>query len=172
MNTQNARNETMQTQALLIRGGRVIDPASGVDETLDVLVRDGKIAAIGKDLPADGARVYDAAGKAVVPGFIDLHCHLRDPGLEYKEDIVSGTRAAARGGFTAVCCMPNTRPVNDSAAVTRYIVEKAKAQGSGVRVYPVGAVSKGPKGVEMAEIGRMREAGIFMRKVSSTGVRR
>ena len=144
----------------LIRGGRVIDPANGVDRVCDVLIEDGRVAALGEGLGADGAKVIDAAGQVVAPGFIDLHCHLRDPGQEYKEDIVSGTRAAARGGFTAVCCMPNTSPVNDCAAVTRYIIEKATTRGSGVRVYPIGAVSKGLKGVEMAEIGRMREAGI------------
>ena len=112
-------------EKLLIRGGRVIDPANGVDQVADVLVEDGKIAAVGEGLSAEGAAVYDAAGKVVAPGFIDMHCHLRDPGQEYKEDIVSGTRAAAHGGFTAVCCMPNTKPVNDNAAVTRYIIEKA-----------------------------------------------
>lgn len=125
------------------------------------MVEDGKIAAVGEGLSAEGAAVYDAAGKVVAPGFIDMHCHLRDPGQEYKEDIVSGTRAAAHGGFTAVCCMPNTKPVNDNAAVTRYIIEKAETQGSGVHVYPVGAVSKSLNGVEMAEIGRMKEAGII-----------
>ena len=148
-------------EKLLIRGGRVIDPANGVDQVADVLVEDGKIAAVGEGLSAEGAAVYDAAGKVVAPGFIDMHCHLRDPGQEYKEDIVSGTRAAAHGGFTAVCCMPNTKPVNDNAAVTRYIIEKAETQGSGVHVYPVGAVSKSLNGVEMAEIGRMKEAGII-----------
>lgn len=144
----------------LIRGGRVIDPAGGVDRVCDVLIERGRIAAVGENLSAEGARVIDAAGRVVAPGFVDMHCHLRDPGLEYKEDIGSGTRAAARGGFTSVCCMPNTRPVNDCAAVTRYIIEKAATQGSGVHVYPIGAVSKGLQGVEMAEIGRMREAGI------------
>ena len=144
----------------LIRTGHVIDPAGGVDRVCDVLIEDGRVAALGENLPAEGAKVIDAAGYVVAPGFIGMHCHLRDPGQEYKEDIISGTRAAARGGFTAVCCMPNTVPVNDSAAVTRYIIEKAETQGSGVHVYPVGAVSKGLKGVEMAEIGRMREAGI------------
>ncbi len=144
----------------LIRGGRVIDPANDVDRVCDVLIERGRIAAVGEGLPAEGARVIDAAGRVVAPGFVDMHCHLRDPGLEYKEDIGSGTRAAARGGFTSVCCMPNTRPVNDCAAVTRYIIEKAATQGSGVHVYPIGAVSKGLQGVEMAEIGRMREAGI------------
>ena len=147
-------------EKLLIRGGRVIDPANGIDAVLDLLIEDGKIAAVAPGLSADGAQVIEAAGRVVAPGFIDLHCHLRDPGQEYKEDIVSGTRAAARGGFTGVCCMPNTHPVNDCAAVTRYILEKAATKGSGVHVYPVGAVSKGLEGKEMAEIGRMKEAGI------------
>lgn len=147
-------------QTILIRGGRVIDPANGVDETADVLIESGKIAAIGRNIEAEDARIFDAAGRVVAPGLIDMHSHLRDPGLEYKEDIVSGTQAAARGGFTAVCCMPNTQPVNDNAAVTRYILEKAQTKGSGVRVYPVGAISKGLQGVEMAEIGRMKQAGI------------
>lgn len=147
-------------QNILIRGGRVIDPANGIDEVADVRIEEGKIAGIGKNLSADNAKVIDATGRVVAPGFIDMHCHLRDPGLEYKEDIVSGTRAAAHGGFTGVCCMPNTKPVNDSAAVTRYIIEKAQTQGSGVHVYPVGAISKGLEGVEMAEIGRMKQAGI------------
>ena len=146
--------------AWLIRGGRVIDPKNGVDSMMDVLVQDGRVAQLGEGIACEGAQVIDAAGKVVAPGFIDMHCHLRDPGQEYKEDIVSGTRAAARGGFTGVCCMPNTHPVNDCAAVTRYILEKAATQGSGVHVYPVGAVSKGLEGKEMAEIGRMKEAGI------------
>lgn len=145
---------------LLIRGGRVIDPKNGVDRVADLLVKDGRVAQIGGDIACEGAQIIEAAGRVVAPGFIDLHCHLRDPGQEYKEDIVSGTRAAARGGFTGVCCMPNTKPVNDSAAVTRYIIEKAETKGSGVHVYPVGAISKGLEGVEMAEIGRMKQAGI------------
>ena len=149
------------SESILIRGGRLIDPANGIDGQLDLLLEDGRVAAIGEGLDAQGARVIDAAGRVVAPGFIDMHCHLRDPGLEYKEDIVSGTRAAARGGFTGVCCMPNTKPVNDSAAVTRYIIEKAETKGSGVHVYPVGAVSKGLEGKEMAEIGRMKQAGII-----------
>ncbi len=145
----------------LIRGGRVIDPANGIDAVKDLLIVDGKIADIGENLTAGDAEAIDASGKVVAPGFIDMHCHLRDPGLEYKEDIISGTRAAARGGFTGVCCMPNTKPVNDCAAVTRYILEKAETKGSGVHVYPVGAISKGLEGKEMAEIGRMKEAGII-----------
>ncbi|MFR8977187.1 MAG: hypothetical protein ACLVJB_04935 [Christensenellales bacterium] len=113
-------------EKLLIRGGRVIDPANGVDQVADVLVEDGKIAAVGEGLSAEGAAVYDAAGKVVAPGFIDIHCHLRDPGQEYKEDIVSGTRAATAvyGGLLHA----NTEPVNDNAAVTRYIIEKAETQ--------------------------------------------
>ena len=147
--------------SILIRGGRVIDPKNGMDQIADVLVKDGKIAAIGENLPAEGVKELDVCGKVVAPGFIDMHCHLRDPGQEYKEDLISGTKAAARGGFTGVCCMPNTKPVNDCAAVTRYILEKAELKGSGVHVYPVGAISKGLEGKEMAEIGRMKEAGII-----------
>ena len=147
--------------SMLIRGGRVIDPKNGVNMIADVLVENGKIAAVGENLSADGAQVIEAEGRVVAPGFIDMHCHLRDPGQEYKEDLISGTKAAARGGFTGVCCMPNTHPVNDNAAVTRYILEKAQWQGSGVHVYPVGAISKGLEGKEMAEIGRMKQAGII-----------
>lgn len=145
----------------LIRGGHVIDPANGVDAVCDILIEDGKIVAIGENLVCGEANVIDAAGRVVAPGFIDMHCHLRDPGLEYKEDLISGTKSAARGGFTGVCCMPNTKPVNDNASVTRYIIEKAQTRGSGVHVYPVGAISKGLEGKEMAEIGRMKEAGII-----------
>ena len=147
--------------SILIRGGRVIDPKNGIDAVMDVLVEDGRIARVGENLSAEGVKTMDAAGKVVAPGFIDMHCHLRDPGLEYKEDIISGTKAAARGGFTGVCCMPNTKPVNDCAAVTRYILEKAETRGSGVHVYPVGAISKELEGKEMAEIGRMKQAGII-----------
>jgi len=147
--------------SMLIRGGRVIDPKNGVDMVADVLVENGKIAKIEENIAAEGVQVIEAAGKVVAPGFIDMHCHLRDPGQEYKEDLISGTKAAARGGFTGVCCMPNTHPVNDNAAVTRYILEKAQWQGSGVHVYPVGAISKGLEGKEMAEIGRMKQAGII-----------
>ena len=144
----------------VIRGGRVIDPANGVDAVCDLLIEGGRIAAIGENLSVQDAHVIDAAGRVVAPGFIDLHCHLRDPGQEYKEDLISGTHSAAHGGFTGVCCMPNTHPVNDNASVTRYILEKAQLRGSGVHVYPVGAISKGLDGTEMAEIGRMKQAGI------------
>ncbi len=147
---------------ILIENGRVIDPSSGFDAVCDVYVEDGSIKAIGENLKSgagkDAERVINAEGKIVAPGLIDMHCHLREPGQEYKEDIESGTRAAAHGGFTSVACMPNTSPVLDNAPLIEYVKNKAKAVGS-VNVYPIGAVSKGQKGEEMAEIGDMKEAG-------------
>ncbi|MBI4611528.1 MAG: dihydroorotase [Candidatus Rokubacteria bacterium] len=144
---------------LLIKGGRVIDPANGVDGVRDLLVQDGKIAACGPALAAPEATpTIDAGGKVVCPGFIDLHTHLREPGYEYKETIATGTRAAAAGGFTAVCAMANTFPVNDNRAVTDYILAKARVEGV-VRVYPVGAVTRNLKGEELAELGELAEAG-------------
>ena len=112
------------SERIIIRGGRVVDPASGIDRHADVLVEDGRIMRVGDQLPADGARVVDAAGLVVAPGLIDLHAHLRDPGLEYKEDIESGTRAAARGGFTTVCAMPNTEPAMDTRATVEYVLPR------------------------------------------------
>ena len=144
--------------SILIQGGRVLDPANGVDKVQDVLIVDGRIAEIGNNLNADGAQTIDAAGKLVVPGLIDLHVHLRDPGQEYKEDIVSGTRAAAAGGFTSVVCMPNTKPVNDNKAITKYIIQKAAEEGS-ANVFPVGNVTKGSKGDSLAEMGDLKAAG-------------
>ncbi len=143
---------------LLVRGGRVVDPGAGIDATLDVLLADGKVEKLGKRLPARGATAVDARGLVVCPGFIDIHTHLREPGREDKETIASGTAAAAAGGFTAVCAMPNTSPVNDSAGITRAILEKAKAEGA-VRVYPIGAITRGQQGEELAELGDLREAG-------------
>src|ERR1700731_3687903 len=128
---------------LLIKNGRVLDPASKTDAVRDILL-DGEtiaeIAAPEKIARANGAQVFDAAGLIVAPGFIDMHVHLREPGQENSETIETGTRSAARGGFTAVCCMPNTKPVNDNASVTRFIVDRAKAHGL-VRVWPIGAAS-------------------------------
>ncbi len=146
-------------QRLLIRNGRVVDPSQGLDQGMDVLVEDGCIASVGErlDQPAD-VTVFDAAGLVVAPGFIDLHTHLREPGQEYKETIESGRRAAVAGGFTAVCCMADTEPVNDDPSVTSFIRKRAE-QGSLARVYPVGALSKGLKGEELAEIGEMVAAG-------------
>jgi dihydroorotase len=143
---------------LLLKGGRVVDPARKVDAVLDVLLAEGVVEAVGKKVNARGAQVLDVKGLVVCPGFIDLHTHLREPGREDKETIASGTRAAAAGGFTAVCAMPNTEPVNDHAGVTRLIVGKAKAEGA-VRVYPIGAITRGSRGEELAEYGDLREAG-------------
>jgi dihydroorotase len=145
--------------ALLVRGGRVLDPAGGVDALADVLVLDGRIVRVGPALEAPAeARVVDAAGWVVCPGFIDMHVHLREPGYEYKETVATGTRAAAAGGFTAVCCMANTLPVNDNRAVTDYILARARTDGV-VRVYPIGAVSRELEGKRLAELGEQAEAG-------------
>ena len=145
--------------SLLIKNGRVVDPANGVDGVQDVLVADGRVANLGQRLTAPGgARVVDAAGKVVCPGFIDIHVHLREPGFEYKETVASGTRAAAAGGFTAVCCMANTFPVNDNRAVTDYILAKARVEGV-VRVYPIGAVTRNLEGTQLAELAEQAEAG-------------
>ena len=144
---------------LLIRNGRVIDPTQGLDQGMDVLLENGKVAALGErlDVPAK-TRVLDAAGLVVAPGFIDLHTHLREPGFEHKETIASGCRAAVAGGFTAICCMPDTDPVNDDPSVTSYILKRAEQIGL-AKVYPVGAISVGLEGEEMAEIGEMVGAG-------------
>ncbi len=172
---------------ILITGGRVIDPASELDKVVDLLIEDGKIVRVGKDVrgarcevrgaePQEASkgkgskaaknvesaisvdRVMDATGLVVCPGLIDMHVHLRQPGREDKETIATGTLAAARGGFTAVCCMPNTDPVNDTRSVTEFILDTAKREGA-VQVYPVGAITKGLKGEELAEIGELVEAG-------------
>ena len=147
---------------LLVKNGRVLDPASNTDAAMDILL-DGEtireVAPAGKIAAPQSAELFDATGLIVAPGFIDLHAHLREPGQESSETIESGTRAAERGGFTAVCCMPNTKPVNDNASVTRFIVDRAKAHGS-VRVWPIGAASVGSKGEAIAEIAAMKDAGI------------
>jgi dihydroorotase len=147
---------------LLIKNGRVLDPATKTDASLDILLDGEKIkevAPAGKFSSAQDVEVFDAAGLIVAPGFIDLHAHLREPGQESSETIETGTRAAARGGFTAVCCMPNTRPVNDNASVTRFILDRAKAGGS-ARVWPIGAASAASKGEIIAEIAAMKQAGV------------
>jgi dihydroorotase len=141
---------------IILQNGRVIDPVNSLDRKGDVWIRDGYIVLPASEIP-EGAIRYDLSGKWVVPGLIDMHIHLREPGEEYKETIASGTSAAAAGGFTAVACMPNTKPVNDDAAITRYIVEKAV--GCPARVYPVGAISKGLMGADLAEYGDMKRAG-------------
>ena len=146
---------------LCLRGGRVIDPRRGFDAEADVLLKDGAVRRVGPGIAAgvgDGVRIVDVRGKWVVPGLVDLHTHLREPGQEYKEDIATGTRAAAAGGFTAVCAMPNTTPPNDTRAVTELIVRRAREAGT-VRVYPVGAITKGLAGESLAEMGELKEAG-------------
>lgn len=150
------------TNTLLVRGGTVIDPAGRVHGRRDILVRDGTIAVVSESIGADTvpeATVVAAENCLVLPGLIDMHVHLREPGYEYRETIESGARAAVAGGFTAVACMANTNPVNDNGAVTEYIRERAHAAGL-ARVYPIGAVSKELKGEQLAEIGEMHRAGI------------
>jgi dihydroorotase len=146
--------------SLLIQGGLVVDPAQDLEAPRDLLVEDGKIAALEPPgtIPAEGRRVIAAQGLVVTPGLIDMHVHLREPGEEYKETILTGTRAAVAGGFTAVAAMPNTIPVNDNTSVTRFILEAAKAAGL-ARVYPVGAISMGSLGQTLSEYGDQKEAG-------------
>jgi dihydroorotase len=143
---------------LLLKGGRVVDPATKTDGIADVLCEEGRISRVAHDIAPGDARVLALKGMVVAPGFVDMHCHLREPGQEWKETIESGTRAAAAGGFTAVACMPNTVPVNDERSVTEYIRARAKEKSS-IRVYPIGAISKGLKGEELAEIGDLVAGG-------------
>ncbi len=146
------------SEKLLLRGGRVVDPSQGLDARRDVLLVGGVVREVAARINTRGARIIDAAGLVVCPGFIDAHVHLREPGREDKETIASGTRAAAAGGFTAVCAMPNTTPVNDNAGITRFIVEKSRASAA-VRVYPIGAITQGSLGIELAEYADMQQAG-------------
>ena len=146
--------------SLLLTGGRVIDPANHFDSLADVLILDGKISAVGKNLSAPaGVETFDAKGKIVLPGLIDLHVHLREPGQTAKENIATGTAAAARGGFTSIVCMPNTSPAIDNAGTVALIHERAKAEGV-VNVFVTGAISKGIAGEELAPIGGLKKAGI------------
>lgn len=147
---------------LVIRGGRILDPASGLDEVSDLILENGRVHAVGRDIAGkfiqDRTDVIDAAGKWVVPGFVDLHVHFREPGQEYKETIVSGLQAAAAGGFTAVFAMPNTRPVNDTRAITEMMVSRGR-ENAGVRLFPIAAITKGSAGEHLTEMGDLREAG-------------
>ncbi len=144
---------------LLLKGGRVIDPANGRDGALDVLIENGRIARIGRELPVDGADVFELrSGWIVSPGLIDIHVHLREPGQEHKETVATGTASAVAGGFTAVACMPNTDPINDHAGITQFILKKAAEAGL-ARVYPIGAVSIGSAGERLAELGEQKAAG-------------
>ena len=145
-------------ERILICKGRILDAANGTDMTGDVLLDGGKVAEVGTSLSPDGARVIDASGLIVAPGFVDLHTHLREPGFEYKESIETGTRAAARGGYTTVCCMPNTEPAIDSKATVEFILRQASDVGA-VRVLPIGCVTKGRAGKLLAELGELADAG-------------
>ena len=147
----------MSVQTLMIRGGTVIDPAQGLHGKRDILIRDGLVAEIGEGLDPAGAEVFDAAGKLVFPGLIDMHVHLREPGFEESETIATGCAAAAAGGFTAVAAMPNTDPATDDAGRVRYILERAA--GAKARVYPIGAITRGRKGAELTEMFDMADAG-------------
>ncbi len=162
--------------ALLLKSARIVDPAAGLDGVGDVLVEDGLIAQVGENLECPDAEVYDLAGKVLVPGLVDMHVHLRDPGYEYKGDIETETRAAARGGFTGVCSMPNTDPVTDNGAVVEYVRSKAASVGH-CRVYPAGAMTKGLKGEALSEMGDMVDHGCVAftddgRGVQSAGMMR
>src|SRR5690606_9323557 len=146
----------------ILKGGRVIDPANGLDQVADVVIEGGRIVAVGPDAGAShraaAERVVDCEGKFVAPGFVDIHVHLREPGHEYKEDIASGLAAAAAGGFTAVCAMPNTKPVNDERAITRAMVERAREVG-GTRFFPIAAITRGLEGKELTEMAELKAAG-------------
>jgi dihydroorotase len=147
---------------MLIKNGRVIDPLSGTDDTLDILVDQGRIVSVGRDMDKSNSEIsqtIDARGKIVVPGLIDMHVHLREPGCEYKETIKTGCQSAASGGFTSVACMPNTNPVNDNQSVTEYILDKARREGC-VNVFPIGAITKELKGESLAEMGELKNVGI------------
>ncbi|NNK07382.1 MAG: dihydroorotase [Deltaproteobacteria bacterium] len=160
------------TGVIVLRGGRVLDPSQGLDEQADVVIEAGRIKELGRDAGAahqagDAVRIVDASGHWVCPGFVDLHVHLREPGQEYKEDIGSGLDAAAAGGFTAVCPMPNTKPTNDTRAITEMMISRAKEHG-GARLMPFGAVTRGQRGAELTEMADLREAGAI--GVSDDGV--
>jgi len=143
----------------LLKGGRVVDPANGLDGAFDILIDGDRIARVGKNLPVNGATVVEVpAGFVVTPGLFDMHVHLREPGQEHKETVATGTASAVAGGFTAVACMPNTTPINDNAGVTEYILQKA-AQANLARVHPIGAVSKGSNGEQLADIAELKAAG-------------
>lgn len=144
---------------LLICNGTIIDPSQSLEAKRDLLIRDGRVAEIAESISANDAEVFDATGLIIAPGFIDLHVHLREPGFEYKETIESGARAAVAGGFTSVCCMPNTKPINDNSSVTSFIVEQAR-KANLANVFPIGAITQGSKGEQLAEIGEMKSAGI------------
>jgi dihydroorotase len=147
------------SSSLLIQNGILVDPSQAIEARRDLLVRDGRVAETGENIKAGGVETLDVSGLIVAPGFIDLHVHLREPGFEYKETIASGARAAVAGGFTSVCCMPNTKPINDNSSVTSFIIEQGRAAKL-ANIFPIGAITQGSKGEQLAEIGEMKSAGV------------
>ncbi len=146
--------------SMLIKGGRVVDPVNGFDGVADVLIEKGIVSAIGENLPVgEDTEIINAENHIVVPGLVDMHCHLREPGYEYKEDVASGTKSALGGGFTSVACMPNTKPAVDTAETVKFILDKAEAAGM-ANVFPIGAISKGLGGAEATDIESLKEAGV------------
>lgn len=144
---------------ILIKNGRVIDPSQQLDAKLDLLIEHGRIARLAENIDPDGIEdVVDATGLLVTPGLVDIHVHLRDPGHEYKEDIITGTKAAAAGGYTSVVCMPNTVPVNDNKAITTYMINKGRYEGT-ANVFPICSITKGQKGESLVEMGDLKQAG-------------
>jgi len=137
------------SSSIIIKNGTVIDPSQSLHARQDLLIRDGRVANIEEHGNLEGVEVFDAAGMIVAPGFIDLHVHLREPGFEYKETIASGARAAAAGGFTSICCMPNTQPINDNSSVTSFILEQAR-KANLANIFPIGAITRGSKGEQLA----------------------
>src|SRR5689334_23901649 len=151
--------QSKSTRKVLIRGGRVIDPAQQTNALLDIVIEDGRIAAVGKttEINASNCEVIDARGMIVAPGFVDIHVHLREPGQSHKETIATGTMAAAAGGFTSICAMPNTSPVNDNAEITRWIQEPARS--AHVNVFPVAAATIGSRGQQLTDFSSLKKAG-------------
>ncbi len=145
-------------EGLLIKGGRVLDPASNLDEICDVFIKEGKVRKIARNINLSYSELIDASDKIVIPGLIDMHVHFREPGREDQETIESGSRAAARGGFTTVCCMPNTDPPIDDPSLVKFIYEQAKNKGV-VEVLPVATITKNREGEELSPMGRLKEAG-------------
>src|SRR5450756_279992 len=143
---------------LLLKGGGVVDPMQQLDQISDILIEDGLICDVQPVITDADAEIVDCRGKIVAPGFIDAHVHLREPGYEYKEDIESGSKAAAAGGFTAICCMPNTDPICDNRSVVEYILRRAKLAG-GAHVYPLAAITKGENGIELTEMAELKACG-------------
>lgn len=144
---------------LIVKGGRVIDPSQNIGRVADVAIENGFIQEVAENIDTTGCEIFEASGLIVAPGFIDMHVHLREPGFEHSETIETGSRSAASGGFTSICCMPNTQPVNDNATVTHFILQRARERAV-VNVYPIGALTKNSAGEELSAIGSMKEAGI------------